>query len=173
MVIGRPKKDPEEKRAITLTFKVTNAEHLRLSRLAKHRQEELFQATGQHFDMPVAVYLRWLVDVDAQKRGVPLELEEPQGEPRPVHAALVAPASAPVAVPAEPAPKPVKAKTAPKTADLRDELPRYRKRHGLGQRELAAKIGSSQPNLSALESKKRLFSAEPEAAFRALLEAEG
>ena len=169
MVIGRPKKDPEEKRGITLTFKVTNAEHHQLSRLAKHRGGEISQAAGHRVEMSVAAYLRGLVELDAKKHGIPLE--EPQSEH--VDAAPVAPPSAPVAVPAEPAPKPAKAKKAPKTADLRDELPRYRKRHGLGQRELAAKIGSSQPNLSAIESKKRPFSAEPEAAFRALLEAEG
>jgi len=167
MVIGRPKKDPEEKRGITLTFKVTNAEHLRLSRLAKHREEEIHQATGQHFDVPVAGYLRWLVDLDAQKRGV--SLEEPQAEAGPSEPATVEPEPAPKPVVVAPAP-PSKPKTA---KDLRDELPRYRKRNGLGQRELAAKLGSSQPNLSAFESKKRPFSPEPEAAFRALLEAEG
>ena len=169
MVIGRPKKDPEEKRGITLTFKVTNAEHLRLSKLAKQRQEEIFQATGQHFDMPVAGYLRWLVDADATKRGVPLE--EPKDEPELVDAAPVAPASATVAVPVEPAPKPAKAK---KTKDLRDELEPYRKRHGLGQKRLSGMIGvPSQSGVSNLEKKTRAFSPEQEAAFRALLEAEG
>ncbi len=169
MVIGRPKKDPEEKRAITLTFKVTNAEHLRLSKLAKHREEEIFQATGQHFDMPVAAYLRWLVDVDAQKRGIPLE--EPKDEPELVDAARVATTSETVADPGEPAPKPAKAK---KGKDLRDELEPYRKRHNLGQRMLSGMIGvPSQSGVSNLEKKTRAFSPEQEAAFRALLEAEG
>lgn len=168
MVIGRPKKDPEEKRAITLTFKVTNAEHLRLSKLAKHRQDEIFQATGQHFDMPVAGYLRWLVDVDAQKRGIPLETQDETGH---VDAAPISPASAPVADLAEPAPKPAKAK---KAKDLRDELEPYRKRHALGQGKLSKMIGvASQSGVSNLEKKTRAFSPEQEAAFRALLEAEG
>ena len=169
MVIGRPKKDPEEKRGITLTFKVTNAEHLRLSRLAKHREEEIHQATGQHFDVPVSGYLRWLVDLDAQKRGV--SLEEPQAEAGPSELAPVEPEPAPLVVPTEAAPKPAKAK---KAKDLRDELEPYRKRHSLGQKTLSGMIGvPSQSGVSVLEAKRRDFLPEQEAAFRALLEAEG
>lgn len=169
MVIGRPKKDPEEKRGTTLTFKVTSAEHLRLSRLAKHRAEELYQATSQRFDVTLASYLRWLVDLDAQKRDIPLE--EPQGEAAPSEPAIVEPEPAPLVVPTEAAPKPAKAK---KAKDLRDELEPYRKRHKLGQRTFSTMIGvSSQSGVSNLEKKARAFSPEQEAAFRALLEAEG
>lgn len=173
MVIGRPKKDPEERRGTTLTFKVTNAEHLRLTRLAKHRAEELYQATNQHFDVTLASYLRWLVDCDAQKRGIVLEepKDETRGSEPPPAPAPRAASVAPVTRPATP--KAPAAKKAPRTTDLRDELPRYRKRHGMGQRALAAKLGSTQPNLSAFESKKRPFSPEAEASFRKLLAAEG
>ena len=169
MAIGRPRKDPGEKRGTTLTFKVTSAEHLRLSRLTKHRQEELFQATGQHFDMPVAGYLRWLVDCDAKTRGIPLE--EPQDEFGTTEVGLVEPEAVPKVTSAEPAPKPAKPK---KAKDLRDEMAAYRTRKGIGQKRLAALIGvPSQSGISSIEAKKRAFAPEQEAAFRALLEAEG
>lgn len=175
MVIGRPKKDAEEKRGTTLTFKVTSAEHLRLSRLAKHRAEELYQATSQRFDVTLASYLRWLIDLDAQKRGVMLEepKEEANGfEPAPEPAPMIAP---PVASRSRAATsKAAAAKKAPKTADLRDEIVPYRKRHAMGQRAFAKEIGMpSQSGISSLEAKKRDFSPEQETAFRTLLEADG
>lgn len=178
MVIGRPKKDPDDKRGVTLTFKVTSAEHHRLLKLAKTREEEVYQSLGQHFDVTMASYLRWLVDRDAEARG--FALEDPTGEPEgvelePASAAPVGPPEDEPSVATKDAPKVKKApkEKAPKEQDLRDELPKYRARRKIGQRALATMLGGSQSLVSTLERKARAFSPEQEAAFRALLEAEG
>lgn len=164
--MGRPKKDIDEKRGSTLTFKVTTAEHDLIAALAQHRAEELLRLTGQRFDVPVSSYLRWLIDTDAAKRGLGVT-------PAPV---TEAPVVAPVAVEkAAPKPKATTAKTAkPKAVEPAVTPESVRAavlaavEKGSTRADIVKAAGVDQGQFSAFMSEKKGFSpAKLEDVFRA------
>jgi hypothetical protein len=71
MVMARPKNaDRQKVKNITLTLKLTLAERKRLHQLVEARAEELHKLTGQRIDVSASAYIRWLMDRDAEERGL-------------------------------------------------------------------------------------------------------
>lgn len=69
--MGRPKiTNRRNVRGVVLTLKLSPAERERLSRLVDARAAELHELTGQHIAVTASSYLRWLLDCDAETRGL-------------------------------------------------------------------------------------------------------
>jgi hypothetical protein len=92
----RPKKaDRSAVKDVTITLKLSVRERERLRQLMEARAAELFKMTGQHIPVTIAAYLRWLMDRDAEARG----LAPISGEPRVSSATTTRKASRRVRVP--------------------------------------------------------------------------
>jgi hypothetical protein len=59
-----------EAETTTFTLKFSAEERELVGRLIASREKELRDATGQDLDVTIASYLRWLIDKDAQARGL-------------------------------------------------------------------------------------------------------
>ena len=68
-MIGRPPKTNRSAvRGITITLKMSPAEHRKLHALAADRAREIEELTGQQSEPNVSAYVRWLIDRDGQAR---------------------------------------------------------------------------------------------------------
>ena len=65
-----PKQDRAKVKSVTLTLKLTASERERLHDLVAAREAELRKQTGQHIDLSASSYIRWLMDQDAERRGL-------------------------------------------------------------------------------------------------------
>jgi hypothetical protein len=81
--MGRPKKtDRDAVKRKTLTLKLSQPERDQLEQLLQARAAELHKLTGQHIPVSISGYLRWLMDRDAEARGLaPVTTEPPATEP--------------------------------------------------------------------------------------------
>src|SRR5690242_2357307 len=61
---------PEKTGTTTFTLKFTTAERELVGRLLDARAKELREVTGQDMEVTIAGYLRWLIERDAQARGL-------------------------------------------------------------------------------------------------------
>jgi hypothetical protein len=59
-----------ESTTTTFTLKFTQEERELVQRLVEARAEELRKAAGQAIEVTIASYLRWLIERDAQARGL-------------------------------------------------------------------------------------------------------
>jgi hypothetical protein len=75
--MARPKKENrDEVRGAIITLKVTKPERERLKKLIAAREAEIEKLTGEHFDVSISGYVRWLIDRDAKARGLKREATE-------------------------------------------------------------------------------------------------
>lgn len=64
------KKRSAASESTTFTLKFTPEERELVQRLVEARAKELREAAGQAIDVTIASYLRWLIERDAQARGL-------------------------------------------------------------------------------------------------------
>lgn len=81
--MARPKKaNRDEVRGAIVTLKVTKPERERLRKLVAAREAEIEELTGEHFDVSISQYIRWLLERDAKARGIEKSTLEERRTPR-------------------------------------------------------------------------------------------